>query len=135
MKALIRTLLVLVVALWGCAATAGEAEWKAHMDAGLASVSAGDHKGAAARFEAAVREARFFGDRDPRYAVSLYRLAVAYHQLGRYVDAEPLYKQALSLTEKIHGPEHPFVATELNDMATLYLDQGRVQPAEPLLKR
>jgi tetratricopeptide (TPR) repeat protein len=54
---------------------------------------------------------------------------------GRYVDAEPLYKRSLAISEKSLGPDHPGVATSLDNLAELYREQGRYADAEPLYKR
>ena len=62
-------------------------------------------------------------------------LAVLYKEQGRYAEAEPLYKRALSICEKALGPDHPFVAQSLNNLAELYAIQGRYAEAEPLFKR
>ena len=55
--------------------------------------------------------------------------------LGRYGDAEPLYKRAIAIDEKALGPDHPDVAIDLNNLAELYHDQGRTAEAKLLLKR
>ena len=47
-------------------------------------------------------------------------------------EAEPLYLQALELTKRLLGEEHPHVATSLNNLALLYKSQGRYSEAEPL---
>ena len=39
---------------------------------------------------------------------------------GRYTDAEPLFKRALTISEKALGPDHPDVAVSLNNLAGLY---------------
>ena len=44
------------------------------------------------------------------------------------VTAEPLYKRALAIREKILGPAHPHVAASLNNLAALYGLQGRYTP-------
>ncbi|MCK5661163.1 MAG: tetratricopeptide repeat protein, partial [Methanosarcinales archaeon] len=54
---------------------------------------------------------------------------------ARYGEAEPIYKRALEIREKVIGTEHPDVATNLNNLAGLYRDQGKYQMAEPLYKR
>ncbi|MCP4307664.1 MAG: tetratricopeptide repeat protein, partial [bacterium] len=54
---------------------------------------------------------------------------------GRYDEAEPLYRRALAILEKVLGAEHPAVATSLNNLAELYRDQGRYDEAEPLYRR
>ena len=66
---------------------------------------------------------------------ALNDLAELYHDQGRYADAEPLFKRALTIREKALGPDHPDVATTLNNLAELYHDQGRYADAEPLYKR
>jgi CHAT domain-containing protein len=62
-------------------------------------------------------------------------LAVLYKNLGRFADAEPLYKRSLAIREKALGPDHRDVAGSLDGLATLYWRQGRYTDAEPLLKR
>jgi tetratricopeptide (TPR) repeat protein len=54
---------------------------------------------------------------------------------ARYVEAEPLYQQALEIGEKTLGTEHPSVALRLNNLASLYADQGKFEQAEPLYQR
>ncbi len=41
------------------------------------------------------------------------------HVLGRYDEAEPLYKRSLAIREKALGPEHPDVAASLENYAAL----------------
>jgi hypothetical protein len=49
-------------------------------------------------------------------AVTLSRKANELEGVGKYPDAEPLYKRALAIREKALGPNHPDVATALNDL-------------------
>ncbi|MEH2361283.1 tetratricopeptide repeat protein, partial [Nostoc sp.] len=65
-------------------------------------------------------------------ASSLNNLAALYRSQGRYSEAEPLYIQALALSRKLLGEEHPSVASSLNNLAYLYDSQGRYSEAEPL---
>ncbi|MHC4592394.1 MAG: tetratricopeptide repeat protein, partial [Planctomycetota bacterium] len=53
----------------------------------------------------------------------------------KLAEAEPLYRRALTIQEKVLGPEHPRVATSLNNLAVLYGELGRHEEAEPLYKR
>jgi CHAT domain-containing protein/tetratricopeptide (TPR) repeat protein len=53
----------------------------------------------------------------------------------RYKEAMPLAQQAVAITEKALGPEHPDTATSLNDLANLYQATGAYAQAEPLFKR
>ena len=58
-----------------------------------------------------------------------------YKLQGRYDEAEPLYKKAVQLKEKILGKEHPDTLVSIGNLALLYRSQGRYGEAEPLLKQ
>jgi hypothetical protein len=58
-----------------------------------------------AAVEAATR--RFKGD-DPRLAVYLTGLAVAYGKQAKHADAEPLLRRALAIREKALGGDGPW---------------------------
>ena len=49
--------------------------------------------------------------------LALNNLAYLYQDLGRYADAEPLYRRSLAINEKALGPEHPDEAAGLNKHA------------------
>jgi lipopolysaccharide biosynthesis regulator YciM len=51
---------------------------------------------------------------------------------GDYTKAEPLFKEALQIRQKVLGPEHPDTAQSLNNLAYLELDLGEIQEAERL---
>ena len=50
------------------------------------------------------------GKDHPDVATSLNNLAALYMKIGRYAEAEPLYKRSLEITETKLGKEHPHVA-------------------------
>ena len=52
-----------------------------------------------------------------------------------YREAEPLYRQALAIRQKVLGPEHSDTAMSLNNLASLLQDQGHLAEAEPLLRQ
>ena len=54
--------------------------------------------------------------------------------IGDYAKAEPLYKEALEICQKVLGREHPDTATSLNNLAGLYMAMGDYAKAEPLFK-
>ena len=54
-----------------------------------------------------------------------------YYDQGRYEDAEPLYDEALSISRRVLGVDHPETATSLNNLAGLYRAQGRYVEAAP----
>jgi len=70
-------------------------------------------------------------DRD--VAGALNNLALLYSDQGRDPEAEPLYKRAIAIMEKVGGPGGG--AAELNNLAALYQRQQRYTEAEPLFNR
>lgn len=49
-----------------------------------------------------------------------------------YAEAEPLYRQALTIRAKTMGPKHPHTATSFHSLACLYHVQGKYEKAELL---
>ena len=43
---------------------------------------------------------------------------------GKYAEAESLALQALIVSHKQHGPDHPDTATSLNNLGSLYKNRG-----------
>src|SRR5689334_19201263 len=104
--------LVLFCALWSPRiALSGEAEWQANMNAGAAAMRRGDYQNAAARFEAARKEAEPYGASDKRLLITLFILAQSYGALGRHAEADRLYRHVILSLEKTLGSEHPEVAS------------------------
>ncbi|MBD2161203.1 tetratricopeptide repeat protein [Limnothrix sp. FACHB-1083] len=68
-------------------------------------------------------------------ATSLNNLAALYYSQGQYEAAEPLYRRALEIQERVLGADHPDTAASLNNLAELYRSQGRYEAAEPLYRR
>jgi tetratricopeptide (TPR) repeat protein len=68
-------------------------------------------------------------------ALLLSRTGYYLKERGQYSEAEPLYKKALELLQRLLGEEHPDVATSYNNLAGLYKSQGRYSEAEPLYKK
>jgi tetratricopeptide (TPR) repeat protein len=112
---------------------ADETRWHGYMNAGAEAYQRGDYAEAVRQTQFALKEAEAFGEEDPRFAQSLNNLAELYQAQGRYDEAEPMFKRALTIGEKTLG--HPDVATSLNNLALLYQTQGRYNEAEPMLKR
>ena len=62
-------------------------------------------------------------------------LAVLYQKQGRYGEAEPLFKRALTIREKSGDSGNSNLALALENLAIVYDDQGRYGEAEPLYRR
>lgn len=54
---------------------------------------------------------------------------------GRYAEAELFSRPALTIQEKVLGPDHPDVANSLNNLAALLASQGKPTEAESLHRR
>ena len=76
-----------------------------------------------------------FGEDHPDFATSLNNLALLYHNLGRYSEAEPLHTQAMGIRKARLGEEHPDFATSLNNLALLYESIGQYAEAEPFYRK
>ena len=109
--------------------------WESTVASAYQAYQSGRFREAEGFFRTALDEARKLPEDNPRLATSLNNLAALYDTVGRYTDAEPLYRQALDLMEKTLGPRDPNVATALNNLAELYRAQGLYQQAEALHSR
>lgn len=63
------------------------------------------------------------------------RLGMALAAQGTFPRAESLFKQALSIDEKVYGAVNAHVAIDLRDLGRFYADWGYYAKAEPLLLR
>ena len=73
-----------------------------------------------------------FGDNSATYATSINRLGEMYRMVGRWSDAEPLYKRA----REIRADQDKGKLTDtVNNLGILYVSQGRLAEAEPLLRQ
>ncbi|MEO1386667.1 MAG: tetratricopeptide repeat protein [Cyanobacteria bacterium J06634_6] len=52
---------------------------------------------------------------------------------GRLAEAERLYRQAITLSKRIFGPQHLAIAPRLNELASLYCRKQQYAQAMPLL--
>jgi Flp pilus assembly protein TadD len=65
----------------------------------------------------------------------LNNLGGMYDVTGRTKEAEPLYKRALAIRERMLGPGHPYTVTTRNNLAGMYRKLGRTKEAEALLRQ
>ena len=54
---------------------------------------------------------------------------------GCFVDADPLYRKALEIRERVLGKEHPDTASSYNNVAYNLNAQGRFEEAEVLYRK
>ncbi|MCB2409573.1 tetratricopeptide repeat protein, partial [Hymenobacter lucidus] len=65
----------------------------------------------------------------------LWEIATRLQESSLFQEAESLLIRALTLTEKVTGPDHPSMATSLNYLALLLKVTNRLAEAEPLMRR
>ncbi len=113
--------------LWAsCVMTvmADEARWLQYVTAAMEADQRGDPEEAIRQSQFALKESEDFGEEDPRFAASLSNLALLYDDQGRYAEAEPLFKRALTINEKALGREHPNTRLALENLSALNQAQG-----------
>jgi Tfp pilus assembly protein PilF len=71
----------------------------------------------------------------PALATALNNMAQACRFLGRYLDAEKYYRDAIVVWEDVVGPDHPDLARGLMNLAAFYHDRERETGAEDLYER
>jgi tetratricopeptide (TPR) repeat protein len=104
--------------------------WKDLMVRGNALDAAGEYAGAAVAFRDATQAA---DGSDAREAIAINALANTDENLGRYSEAELLYRRAMAITGK-GGVWNPTYALTLGNLGTHYLEVGRRDKAEPMLR-
>ena len=67
--------------------------------------------------------------------LDLFRRANELQSTGEYAQAEPLWREALSIFEASWGPDHPVTQIPVNNLALNLNNQGRFGEAEPLYRR
>jgi tetratricopeptide (TPR) repeat protein len=72
---------------------------------------------------------------DEMVATSHKNLGFIYSKQQHHGDAESHYLHALSIRERVVGPDSTGVSDVLNDLATVYRSQGRLDEARPLYDR
>ena len=70
------------------------------------------------------------GSEHPERALSARALGELYFREGNYVQAEPLFRQALDLSQKVLGADHIGTADSARDLGSLYLPQKKYAKAQ-----
>ena len=109
--------------------------WMWYNAAGIEAHQEGRYAEAEQYLTVALKQAEKFGEQDARLATSLNTLAELYRAQGKYAEAKPLYRRALSIFQKALGPEHPNVATSLENYGNLLRKMGRDEEAEKMEAR
>ena len=109
--------------------------WQDHNKKALSAFHDSRYAEAEKHFVPALELIEAFPPNDPRFVFILYQLAEIYRIQSKFVEAEKMLKQILSVEEKKLGFNHPNVALGLNNLAGNYRERGRYEEAETLLKQ
>jgi tetratricopeptide (TPR) repeat protein len=66
---------------------------------------------------------------------SLNRQALAKANEGKYAESEDLYKQVITIYEKVEGPEHSKLSASLLQLAGVYFEDQKFIQSEVVCKR
>jgi serine/threonine protein kinase/tetratricopeptide (TPR) repeat protein len=75
------------------------------------------------------------GGAHPDLVGALRDLGRALAEGGRFAEAEPVFREALALAERLYPEDHGEIAIALNNYALVEHDLGRYEEAEPLYRR
>ncbi len=106
--------------------------WERYNLSGQQAMSSGKQADAENAFRMALQEAEKIGPQDPKVAISCVNLANCLRQQGKFVDAEPLYKQAIVVKEKNFGPLHHELISVLENYAKMLRAAGRDGEADKM---
>ncbi len=112
-----------------------QTQWQSQTDAGNRAYADGNYENAENFFAAALKTAQASDKQDARLATSLNNLAEALRAQSERKLAEPLYKQAIDIQEKVLGADDLEVAKTATNLAKLYRGWHKYDDAEPLFKR
>lgn len=115
-------------------AFAEEADWSALIKQGYASLRSGKYQAALEAYRAAARIAEQPGHSLDRRAISFNAIGMVYEEMGRYADAEKVYRRSLAAMEQARGREDALYASMLANLGGSYSAQGRFREAEQLLR-
>jgi tetratricopeptide (TPR) repeat protein len=130
------------VAVWAVAAcfaasgqTVNDLEWRRLISAGAAADAAGDYRGALASFDQAVHCLAGAPAHDERLVRSLNGLGQANQTLGHFLEAERVFRLALSETQAPALRSTPLYPLMLANLGTLYVEEGQVGRGLPLVRK
>ena len=98
-------------------------------------MACGDYQKAQPLLETALKQAQVTNVSDSELCACLIDAAYLYKEQGNLSQAETLCRLGLSLQEKIHNPNHPYVADTLRILSEICRGQGRYQEAQSTLER
>jgi tetratricopeptide (TPR) repeat protein len=128
-----RILAVILILAFTMPAFAQASLWQTFYDEGMSSLNKSAYADAEKQLNAAMRAGSSLGDDDPRVVSTVKALARVHAALGRYDQAEVLYKKALVADERKKRSDD--VITDLRNIAFVLRKQNKTQDAFDAYKR
>ena len=75
------------------------------------------------------------GRQDAQVGIACGILGAVYATQGNVPGAEQMFRRALAIAEKVHGPQSSLTASALENLADLLTQTGRESAARPLVQR
>src|SRR5262249_54735782 len=113
--------------------TPGASRWEVVMAMGIHREREGKFQEAEPYYREGVQIAEKLGHGDPHLAAALSALAANYDNLGRYADAERMYRRAMRYVGETQGHHSADYATLETNLAASYTHRGESLKGEPLL--
>jgi tetratricopeptide (TPR) repeat protein len=112
-----------------------ETIWQTYLEVGSTAIQAGREDVAEQMLNSAIELARSLDDNGVQTAQKLCALAKTYSVHKRVRRALIIFKEALSIFEKILGPHHPNTLSTLEAIAQLYVAHNKLNKALPFYER
>lgn len=104
--------------------------WKTLNDAGQAAKKRGSYSDADRQFQASLKEAEAFGEKDDRLRETMRQLAEVKELRGKLAEAAELWAKVLALDEKVRGASSAEVGEDLTYYASVQRKLGKLNDAE-----
>jgi len=112
-----------------------ETIWQTYLEVGSTAIQAGREEIAEQMLNSAIELARSLDDNGVQTAQKLCALAKTYSVHRRVRRALIIFKEALSIFEKIVGAYHPNTLATLDAIAQLYVAHNKLNKALPFFER
>ena len=123
-----------IMSLFPSSLEANQDQWEARIRAGVEAHRQGNFRAAEDAFRAALDEASLTRD-DVRVIQTLNWLGQAVQHQGRLVEAQAVFRQALSTAERRYGAADPKVLGPLTRLALFFFRSGRYGEARTVYER
>ena len=109
--------------------------WEDRMDSGYRAIKEQKYNKAKGDLLYARKQAEKFGDDHYALCQTVSKLAYVYASIGPSPENEPIFRQAVELTEEVYGPEHEYLGLDLYHLGSFLRAHNKIDEAERVLVR